>query len=66
MDISAALRKIKSLKKKYSKDDKDTEEEDILGQPAPKGRELGKLGQCIPIIGGQPSFVCAMCNLLTY
>ena len=63
MDINVALRKIKSLNKKYSKDDKETEEEDILGQPTPKGRKLGELGQHLPIIAGRPSFVCAICNL---
>ena len=66
MGISAALRKLKCLNKKYSIDDKETEEEDILGQPTPKGGELGELGQHHSIIAGRPSFVCAMCNLLTY
>ena len=51
-DINAALRKIIALNKKYSKDDKETEEEDILGQPSPKGGELGELGQHLPIIVG--------------
>ena len=63
MDINVALWKIKAFNKKYSKDDKETEEEDILGQSAPKGWELGEPGQCLPIIVGQPLFVCAICNL---
>ena len=33
-DINAALKKIKALNKKYSKNYKETEEEDSLGQPA--------------------------------
>ena len=45
MDINVVLRKIKALNKKCSKDDKETEEEDILGQPTPKGGELAEWGQ---------------------
>ena len=66
MDINAVLKKIKALNKKYSKDDKETEEEDIMGQPVPQGGELGELGQCLLIIPGRELLMCAICNLLTY
>ena len=62
-DINAALKKIKALNKKYSKDDKETEEEDILGQQAPQAGELGESGLCLLIIPGRESLMCAICNL---
>ena len=63
VDIQKALRNIKALNEKYSKHDKETEEDDIVGQPAPGSGELGEPGECLPIIAGRPSFFCAICNL---
>ena len=62
-DIHSALSKIQALNKKYSHEDNETEEEDLLGQPAPRSGEVGEVGQHLPILSGRPSFLCAICNL---